>query len=301
VLVTDLDGKGLETIGTGQIGLTDGSFDQAQFHQPQGLALSADGKTLWVADTENHALRAVNLEKKTVMRIAGTGKQSYSRNPNGPGRTTPLSSPWDLALVGDRLYIATAGMHQIWLYDLKTKKVVDYAGTGHEAGIDGPRAKAAFAQPSGLASDGKRLYVADSEISSVRMIDLASKDGAVATLAGSAGLFDFGKQDGPGRQARFQHPLGVALHANTLFVADTFNHLIRTIDLGTGQVSTWLGTGKPEKGTPEAIGLFEPGGISVGGDTLYIADTNNHRVLAVDIPSKSVRVLEIRNSENVVK
>jgi len=299
VLITDLEGNVTDTIGTGQIGLIDGSFDQARFHQPQGLALSADGKTLWVADTENHALRAVNLEKKTVMRIAGTGKQSYSRNANGPGRTTLLSSPWDLALVGDRLYIAIAGMHQIWLYDLASKKVVDYAGTGHEAGIDGPRAKAAFAQPSGLATDGKRLYVADAEISSIRTIDLASKDGAVTTLAGSAGLFDFGNQDGPGRQARFQHPLGVALHGRTLFVADTFNHLIRAIDLDTGQVSTWLGTGRPEKGTVEAIGLFEPGGISVGGDTLYIADTNNHRVLAVGIPSKKVRVLEISGAPNV--
>jgi DNA-binding beta-propeller fold protein YncE len=292
VLVTDLEGRVQEVIGRGQIGLADGPFDQAQFHQPQGLALAADGKTLYVADTENHAIRTVDLDTKTVMRIAGTGKQSKSRNPNGPGRTTALSSPWDLARVDDRLYIATAGLHQIWLYDLKTKKVVDFAGTGAEAGIDGPRAKSAFAQPSGLATDGMRLYVADSEISSIRAIDLVGK-GGVTTLAGSGGLFDFGRQDGPGRQARFQHPLGVALHGKKLFVADTFNHLIRQIDLNTGEVTIWLGTGKPEKGTPESIGFFEPGGISVGGDTLYVADTNNHRVLAVEIPTKKARTLEI--------
>lgn len=292
ILVTDLDGHVQDTIGTGKIGLTDGPFDKAEFHQPQGLALSADGNMLYVADTENHALRAVDLAKKSVMRIAGTGKQGQGRNPNGPGRSVALSSPWDLARVNDRLYIATAGLHQIWLYDLKSKKVIDYAGTGQEAGIDGPRNKAAFAQPSGLASDGKRLYVADSEISSIRSIDLLGKDG-VTTLAGSGGLFDFGRQDGSGRQARFQHPLGVALHSDRLFVADTFNQLIRLVDLKTAEVTTWIGTGKPEKGTPESVGLFEPGGISVGGDTLYIADTNNHRIVSVDIATKKARVIEI--------
>lgn len=299
VLIANLEGRVSAVAGTGEIGLTDGTFEQAQFHQPQGMTLSADGNTLYVADTGNHAIRAIDLVAGRVMRIAGTGEQSYGRNPNGPGRTTKLSSPWDLVRVEDRIYIATAGLHQIWFYDLKTKKVVGYAGTGQEAGGDGSRAGAAFAQPSGLASDGKTLYVADSEISSIRAIDLSS--GVVSTLAGSGGLFDFGDRDGRGRRARFQHPLGVALHGNKLFVADTFNHVVRTIDLSTSEVSTWLGTGKPEKGTPDAIGMFEPGGISVGGDRLYVADTNNHRILTVDIPSENARVLEIRLPQESAK
>lgn len=293
VLVTDWDGKVLQTIGTGKIGFVDGAFDKAQFHQPQGMALSKDGSTLYVADTENHAVRAVDLKGQSVETIAGTGKQSYEYDENGPGVSTALSSPWDLSLVGDQLYIAMAGTHQIWVMDLSKKRISTFAGTGRETRTDGPNRKAAFAQPSGLASDGKVLYVADSEISTIRSVDVDAK-GETRTVAGSGGLFDFGSADDRGGKARFQHPLGVALHGKSvLFVADTFNHLIRRIDLESREVTTWLGTGKAEKGSAEKIGFFEPGGISISGDTMFVADTNHHRIVAVDIPTKKVRVVEV--------
>ena len=86
----------------------------------------------------------------------------------------------------------------------------------------------------------------------------------------------------------------MALWNGKLFVADTFNHLIREIDLESRAVTTWLGTGKPELGTDDKPGLFEPGGLSVAGDTLYIADTNHHRILAVEIPTKTARVVDVR-------
>jgi sugar lactone lactonase YvrE len=293
VLVADLEGRVQEVYGTGRPALIDGPADKAQFHQPQGLALSEDGNTLYVADTENHALRGIDLPKKTVATLAGTGRQSQNRSARGPGLRTALTSPWDLARVDDRLYIAMAGIHQIWLYDLKSRTVSVWAGTGNEAGTDGPLRSAAFAQPSGLATDGRRLYVADSEDSSIRVVELAGSP-AVRTLAGSGELFGFGREDGTGRLARFQHPLGVALAGNRLFVADTFNHLIRAIDLGTGEVTTWLGSGRPGPGTADAPGLFEPGGLSLAGNTLYVADTNNHRILVVDILTRKARVLGVR-------
>ncbi len=293
VVVTDLNGRIQNVAGSGEAGLVDGSFATARFHQPQGLALSADGQTLYVADTENHAIRAVDLKDRTVSRIAGTGEQSYDYEANGPAATTALSSPWALARVGDVLYIAMAGTHQIWAMDLGSGRIEVYAGTGREARIDGRRRQAGFAQPSGVATNGQRLYVADSEDSSIRAIDLHSE--VVSTVAGSGGLFDFGSRDGVGAEARFQHPLGVALHGNTLFVADTFNGLIRTIDLPTARVSTWLGGDDAGglKTESQAVHLSEPGGLSIGGDTLYIADTNHHRILVVDIATKEVRPLEI--------
>jgi len=293
VLISDLSGAIQHVIGAGTIGLADGPFDKARFHQPQGLALSADGKKLYVADTENHALRVVDLENKSVATLAGNGKQSNDYNANGPGTRTALSSPWDLALVGDRLYIAMAGTHQIWVYDIKRSRVSVFAGTGREAGIQGPNRSAAFAQPSGLATDGQVLYVADSEISSIRSLELKS-DGKTSLFAGGGELFEFGDADGEADRARFQHPLGVALSGNTLFAADTFNHRIRTVDLKTREVATWLGTGRPDPGTPDKIGLFEPGGLCAAGDTLYVADTNHHRILAVDIKSRVVRILDVR-------
>lgn len=283
VLIAALDGRVQAVVGSGEIGLEDGTFEAARFHQPQGLALAEDGKTLYVADMENHALRAVDLAGRQVRTLAGDGQQSYDYRANGPGEKTPLSSPWDLARVDDQLYIAMAGTHQVWVYDLKSGRVRAFAGTGREAGLDGPNERAAFAQPSGLATDGRRLYVADSEISSIRVVELGGER-RTKTLAGSGGLFEFGAADGPAREARFQHPLGVALWHDQLFVADTFNSRIRAVDLAAGRVSTWLGA--------EAR-LSEPGGLSVAGDTLYVADTNNQRILAVDIASRQVRVIEI--------
>src|SRR5207302_7593913 len=74
IVITKLDGTLIETIGTGAHGADDGSFDRATFFRPQGMAL--DGDTLYVADTENHLIRAVDLKSKTVTTVAGTGRQS---------------------------------------------------------------------------------------------------------------------------------------------------------------------------------------------------------------------------------
>jgi DNA-binding beta-propeller fold protein YncE len=300
ILVTDLGGKQVDVIGLAAAGFFDGPFERAQLHQPQGMALSADGNTLYIADTENHAIRAADLSKRTLTTIAGTGKQGNDRRPHDAKATeTTLSSPWDLARVGDTLFIAMAGMHEIWRMDLQTSRVNWHAGTGSESSDDGPNHEATFAQPSGLATDGKTLYVADSESSSIRAVDV--KDGGqTRTVAGSNNLFGFGLADGKGSVARFQHPLGVALAgADVLFVADTFNNVIRRIDLKTDEVTRWLGTGKSEPGaeTSAGIGFSEPGGLSIGGDVLYVADTNHHRIVAIDRKTKTPHVLKIESAK----
>jgi len=292
VLVTDLDGKVSQVIGSGATGLKDGRFNVAEFHQPQGLALSADGNTLYIADTENHAVRAADLKAGVLSTIAGNGKQAHSVPESEPGRSVSLSSPWDLVRVGPKLYIAMAGVHQIWVLDLTNDTVSPFAGRGREGNHDDRNLQAWFAQPSGLATDGKELFIADSEESSIRTADL-SDPGQTHTLAGSGDLFGFGRKDGPGREARFQHPLGVALAGQTLFVADTFNSLIRAINLKNDEVTTWLGSDKTDVGTDDTPNLYEPGGISIAGNTLYIADTNHHRILAADVGTKKARVLKI--------
>jgi DNA-binding beta-propeller fold protein YncE len=287
VVITTLDGKETDVIGSGAAGLSDGSFADARLRQPQGLALSPDGSTLYIADTENHAVRSADLKTRTLLTLAGTGAQSHDFRPDGPSKTTPLSSPWDLALIGDRLYVAMAGTHQIWLIGLASQHTTVFAGTGREGASEGAIADAAFAQPSGLATDGKHLYVASSEASCVQDIDLAS--GSVHLLAGSGDLFGFGSTDGIGPAARFQHPLGVALDPEdkTLYVADTFNNLIRQIDIPTRAVRNFAGTGKSDPGSGNAIGFFEPGGLSLAGDNLYVADTNHHRIVVLKIFQKN--------------
>jgi len=188
--------------------------------------------------------------------------------------------------VGERLFVAMAGSHQLWLIDLKTNQAKPFAGTGQERATDGEHAQAMFAQPSGIATDGAVLYVADSEASSIRAADV-DETGKVSSVAGSNDLFGFGLKDGTAGDARFQHPLGVALDGSKgiLYVADTFNNAIRAIDVKTRQVTTWL--------EPAAFALSEPGGLSLAGGTLYVADTNHHRIVSIDLATKKPRVLDI--------
>jgi DNA-binding beta-propeller fold protein YncE len=287
IVITDLDGKKIDVAGTGMEGLTNGSFDEARFSDPQGMALH--GNLLYVADRKNHSIRALDLKNRTVVTVAGIGKQDredrFGTDP-GPALKTGLNSPWDLLYVDNKVYIAMAGHHQIWWYDPTTQEVAPYAGDGRENIKDGPLAAASFAQPSGLTTDGKNLYVADSEVSAIRQVPLPP-GGAVSTIVGM-GLFEFGDKNGTGDDVRLQHALGVAYHDGKLYVADTYNSKIKEIDPKTRVSTTFVGGEK----------LFnEPGGLSFAGDRLYVADTNNHRIQVIDMATKQVRTLALSGVE----
>lgn len=297
VVIARLDGTLIETVGSGAIGRSDGNFTLAEFNHPQGMALR--GESLYVADTENHLLRKVDLAARKVTTVAGVGQQA--RKPAPPGRLAkpldaPLASPWDLLVLKDSLYIAMAGAHQIWRMPLSGVGIGPFAGNVREDIVDGlllPREPyqegfCSFAQPSGLATDGTRLYVADSEGSSIRMVPLPPAK-LVRTLVGTAHLakgrlFTFGDVDGTAQTARLQHPLGVAFYRGQLYVADTYNNKIRVIDPSDGTTTTLAGTGAAGNadGTEEAT-FDEPAGISAAGGKLYVADTNNHRIRVIDL------------------
>ena len=291
IVVTRLDGTLVQTIGTGVHGANDGPFDQATFFRPQGLALAGD--VLYVADTENHLIRVIDLKAKTVKTIAGTGQQSHEYDQTGPARTIALNSPWDLQLVDRTLYIAMAGPHQIWKLDLNKQEISTYAGSGREERADGTRAEAGFAQPSGMATDGKTLFVSDAEANIIRAIDL-SPNGEVRTLVGG-NLFDFGDKDGSGNSVRLQHPLGLAQWNDKVLVADTYNHKIKVLDPAARTVKSFAGTGKPGQVDGAQPSFYEPGGLAVAGDKLYVADTNNHAIRVVDLKTKETRTLAIKD------
>jgi hypothetical protein len=288
IVVARPDGAILRVIGSGEPELLDGPANRAAFQQPQGMA--TDGARLYVADTENHAIRAVDLESGQVETIAGTGTQAVQPGSGGAGASTALSSPWDLALDGPTLYIAMAGTHQIWSLDLESRQVAPFAGTGREGLRDGPRGEACFAQSSGLALAGRHLYIADSEVSAVRDIDLGS--GAVTTLVGED-LFVFGDQDGEAERVRLQHPLGITARDGMLYLADSYNNKIKRLDPRRRSVTTWLGSGDADRrdGREDQSAFREPGGVCAGAAGLYIADTNNHRIAIADWKTGEVRTL----------
>jgi sugar lactone lactonase YvrE len=277
------------------MGRADGDFHVAEFNRPQGLAL--DRTTLYVADTENHLLRKIELQRQRVATIAGLGRQG--REPAVPGRMAKplqiaLNSPWDLTVVHRQLYIAMAGPHQIWRMTPNESGIGSYAGNGREDIVDGPllpraayaEGSASFAQPSGITTDGTWLYVADSEGSSIRAVPL-DPHGAVKTIVGTANLergrlFTFGDRDGNSSEARFQHPLGIVYYRGLLYVADTYNHKIRVVNPADGSTRTLAGTG--HRGNNDDPPAFdEPGGISAAAGKLYVADTNNHRIRVIDL------------------
>jgi DNA-binding beta-propeller fold protein YncE/cytochrome oxidase Cu insertion factor (SCO1/SenC/PrrC family) len=301
IVVTDLEGRHVATIGGGAAGFNDGPFERAQFNRPQGTCLVGD--ILYVADVENHAIRACDLGAKTVQTVAGTGEQLYLRSGGGKATETGLNSPWALAKAPDAnaLFIAMAGPHQIWRLDLDTNRVAVWAGTGKEDINDGSLTTAAFAQPSGLAVDGTHLYVADSEGSAIRAINLG-KNPKVVTIAGThdmplgQSLFAFGDRDGKASNSRLQHCLGVALADGKLYVADTYNNKIKVIDPATREVKTLAGT-RQAGALDEPPQFDEPGGLGVAGARLFIADTNNHKIRVLNLNTNKVSTLELSGVE----
>ncbi len=277
--------KVLAVVGSGEIGAEDGPANRATFHHPQGMATGQGN--LYVADTENHLLRAIDLASLEVTTIVGTGKMTYDWAGGLMGTEQGINSPWDMAIEGSTLYVAMAGTHQIWRIDLPVGFSRALAGNGRENLADGPTETSAFAQPSGICLLNGKLYVADSEVSAIRGIDMASEK--VFTVMGE-GLFSFGDVDGVHPKAKLQHPLGVAAWNHSLVVADTYNHKIKLVDPAARSVRTLCGTGRPGTATGgDAAAFFEPGGVSVIGDDVYVADTNNHRIVRVNLKTQACR------------
>lgn len=263
-------------LGDGTRGLADGAGGEARFNEPYGAVrlpteLAAEvGYDVVIADTGNHALRGLTLATREVRTLAGTGTQWMRGDATiGPAREVPLSTPWDVALVDGRVWIAMAGDHRIWQFDPKAEHVEVLAGTTGEGVVDGPNETAWFAQPSALVVDRDAVWVVDAETSAVRRV----ADRQVSTVIGS-GLFDFGDRDGPASQALLQHPLGAALLGDgSLVIADAYNGTLRRYDPATAQVST------------VARDLAEPSDVVVvsGGTELLVVEAAAGRITRLPV------------------
>ncbi|XP_075223497.1 NHL repeat-containing protein 2 [Lycorma delicatula] len=308
VVILDTSGKVQHVVGGPDSGFVDGSFSEARFHALQGIAFYSSS-ILFVADTENHAIRQIDLTSCLVKTLVGTGKQSNDRFGGKLWTAQAISSPWDLCIVKEHvLIIAMAGTHQIWALFLedtvwwKNKKYTKgvcaaIAGSGREENRNNSYPmSSAFAQPSGLcfSSSFDGIFIADSESSTVRKLHVS--DGQVLSVVGGTidprNLFGFGDIDGKGVEAKLQHPLGVTWSEShkTLYVADTYNHKIKLIDPSNKSCTTLVDENmKPFK-------FNEPGGLYVVEDNLYVADTNNHQIVIVNLKSKITNNLVVQLS-----
>ncbi|KAG8549772.1 hypothetical protein GDO81_019793 [Engystomops pustulosus] len=300
ILVVSKDGQILHTIGGGDSGWKDGNFSECLFNSPQGVAIHE--KTIYVADTENHLIRKADLDTRTVSTVAGTGRQGVDKEGGAKGEQQPIGSPWDVAFgTPGVLWIAMAGNHQIWALLLEERTLpkgsllpegtcVRFAGSGNEENRNNSE------DPWNWS-----LWLT-ARAAVIRSVSL--KDGAVKHVVGGErdpmNLFAFGDVDGTGINAKLQHPLGVSWDqtSGSLYVADSYNHKIKTVDPKSKSCVTLAGTGQagdaPGPSFMEAS-FNEPGGLCVaaGGRLLYVADTNNHQIRVLDLESKMVSVLPI--------
>lgn len=278
VLVGTLDPAGttlhVERIAGGPTaGYADGR--EPRFHGPQGMAFHDDA--LLIADAGNHVIRRLALDTGAVTTLAGTGRQLRSAVDEARGA---MSSPWDLAVANDLVYIAMAGLHELWTLPLAGGIAEVFAGSGAEEVHDAPHAEAALAQPMGLCVDDATVWFVDAESSAVRA---AERDpaGGVRTVVGT-GLFDFGDVDGTGDAVRLQHPQGIARHPDgRLLVCDTYNGALKWVEAGARRVTTLV------------RGLQEPSGLALAGTRAYVAETNAHRIVVVDLADGAVQPLAL--------
>ncbi|KAL8251513.1 hypothetical protein R6Q59_035206 [Mikania micrantha] len=300
IVVTDLDGNFLVQVGSTGEGLQDGNFDIAMFNRPQGLAYNATKNLLYVADTENHALRVIDFVNERVETLAGNGTKGSDYKGGGKGTSQArllsilLNSPWDVCFepATQTVYIAMAGQHQIWVHSTLDGVTRAFSGDGYERNLNGPSASTtSFAQPSGLSlsPDVKEAYIADSESSSIRALNLQT--GGSRLLVGgdpvfSDNLFKFGDHDGIGSEVLLQHPLGVLCGKDgQIYVADSYNHKIKKLDPATKKVTTIAGTGK--------AGFKDGTSLSAQVSNhrrLFIADTNNSLIRYLDLNQVDIQL-----------
>ena len=285
-----------KVFGSVEQGFVDGKGESARFHAPQGVTLDRSGKKLYIADTGNHAVREISLDNGMVRTLGGNGTRGRDYRAGNKGISQVLASPWDIAVSGDgSLFVSMAGLHQIWRLSMNDNVWEVASGTGLERAIDGKRAS--WAQPSGLFYNDNTVYVADSESSNIRALDVSQLVSRTIIGGGSGdNLFAFGDKEGRGTNARFQHPLGVVYDSKrrVLYVADTYNNRIRVVD-ADGRSSSLAGDGKPgnRDGRGRTARFWEPAGLSLVDDTLFVADTNNNAIRMVDLETRSVSTMTI--------
>ncbi len=262
------------------------------FNKPQGLLYRDD--VLYVADTGNHQLKSINLKTRQIEILAGTGERGgYQIPKNADARRTALASPWDLEFYPDKdtIAIANAGSHQLWAYHIKDGSLSILAGNGRESIDDGVYPYNSLSQPSGLSALGDKLYFVDSETSSLRVL----QNGKIETLIGT-GLFDFGFEDGAQGDALLQHALGLQATEQGVYIADSYNHAVRFYDFKTKKISTLLGNGKSGYGLGDGefrrAQLNEPNDILQVKDQWVVVDTNNNRLVGLDLKARQSYVIE---------
>ncbi|PYQ97689.1 MAG: hypothetical protein DMF95_17305 [Acidobacteria bacterium] len=283
----DLATKRLTTVaGNGERGYRGdgGPAAAAALNMPHELRFDRLGN-LFIAERDNHVIRKVDRATGIISTVAGTGAPGFSGD-GGPSANAQLRQPHSLVFDRDgRLLVCDIGNQRIRRISLDTGIIETYAGTGEAkptpegaavngTPLNGPRTFA-------MAPNGD-LYLALREGNAILRIDRATQTFHRVAGTGEQGYSGDG---GPALNAKLAGPKGLAIGAdNTLYVADTENHVIRGIDLRTGLITTVLGTGTRGDGpepNPLECRLARPHGVLAANGALYVSDSEAHRIRVV--------------------
>jgi DNA-binding beta-propeller fold protein YncE len=256
---------------------------------PAGLA--TDGRAVYVANSRNNTVEAIDATSKSLRIVAGTLFQQGSNDGIGPAAR--FNSPDGMTINGQNLYLCDTNNSDVRQITV-SGTVTTIAGTANISGTeDGTGSAAHFNLPTQIATDGTSLYVADSGNSTIRRITLA--DMKVKTVGGQAGTS--GKTEGGVDKSLFSGPRGVAVDKKAIYVADTGNDVIRMIDISSLETSTLAGTGEEgDKDGPANQAQFNnPGAICTDGAFLYVLDADNHSIRKIDLNAKTVTKLTLVN------
>lgn len=343
----------IETVaGNGEPGYTGdgGPARAASLNEPKGLCVDQAGN-LYIADSENHVVRRVDLRTGVITTVAGVSTagttepipsppaaeasvtededpfadvsgdatKAYSQvtdhsgtvryvtggrltvehdsGDGGPARRARLNFPSAVAV--DRfgnLYIADTMNHRVRRVDATTGVITTIAGTGQArySGDGGPADLAALNEPTGLAVRDEALYIADQSNNRIRRVQLSTN--VITTIAGD-GTAAYSGDQVPADQTSLSGPSGVALAGKeTLYVADTFNSRIRSVDGASGQIATAVGDGGTYRyqgpDEPDSLSLSRPTAIAVDHDErLYLTDSDSHLIRVWDPQTKTIRRL----------
>lgn len=295
VLRFDFTAKTVSVVaGTGKAGYSGdgGPAVSAQMNAPHEVRFDTKGN-IYVAERDNHVVRYIDMKSRTISTAAGTGMRGFSGD-GGPANQAQLAQPHSIALDrADNVYICDIMNNRVRRIDPKSGSISAFAGNGErgntpdEASLDGT--PVAGPRSIEIAPDGT-MYLILREGNKVFSIDVAQR--RLRRIAGT-GELGYSGDGGPALTAKFgapgnalNGPKGVAYSAGMLYIADTENHVIRRIDLKQGTISTIAGTGQrgdgPD-GDPLSCKFARPHGLFIQGNTLYIGDSENHRIRTMQL------------------
>ncbi len=286
VLISSMMGEIILKIGSGIRGMVDGDIAEAKFSYPQGILY--DNKNLYIADTGNNSLRLVDFEAQKVKTIIGSGEQGEALQVKRiDAKSIDLSAPTDLEFFPDdsNIAISNSGTNQILVFDIKNKNISILAGNGEKGEDDGVYPENSLAQTTDMAVYSNKLYFVDGLTSNLRVVN---KDGVLKTLYSNKS------------SKKLQNPRGLIVDDTGAYISDSFNHVIRKYDFNSQQLNTLFGFDRGEDvGTKTSFD--EPSGLVSIIDKLYVVDTNNNRVLAVNRVKGSSTLLDLIPPQKLYK